>query len=153
MSSGHYKEYDPEPGLDAGRNEHDASERVGLLSGSQHVLPITDVDHSLDGARRATVGSGAHTPTYAPKHLLASFAGGIAACLALQVALFGPGCYSFRGRTGGGGAGTPDTVGVYAPPWVGSTTVHNYPPPSPTNDFPELFPTEYALFLSIDAFV
>jgi hypothetical protein len=30
---------------------------------------------------------------------------------------------------------------VLAPPYVGSTEVHNWPPPSPTNDFPSLFPT------------
>lgn len=140
MSSGHCKEYDPEPGLE-GHNGHEASERVGLLSGSQHVLPITGADH--DDGRRLAVSSGGNVPRYALKHLLASFAGGIAACLALQLSLFGMGCYSFRERTGSSGAGT-DKVDVYAPPWVGSTTVHNYPPPSPTNGLPELFPTKYA---------
>lgn len=145
MSSGQYKEYDPEPGLD-GRNGHEASERVGLLSGSQHALPVLDKDHINDGHRLAT-GSGAYTPRYALKYLVASFAGGIAACLAVQLSLFGTGCYSFRERTGSGGAST-DKVDVYAPPWVGSTVVNNYPPPSPTNDFPELFPTKYVFLRS-----
>ncbi|KAH9966467.1 phosphoglycerate mutase-like protein [Russula dissimulans] len=31
---------------------------------------------------------------------------------------------------------------VLAPPYVGSTEVHNWPPPTPTNDFPTLFPTD-----------
>lgn len=150
MSSGHYKEYDPEPGLE-GRNGHEASELIGLLSGAQ---PIADGHLCIDQGP-----SGASTPPYGLKHLLASFVGGIAACLALQLSLFGPDCYSFRGRTGSSRAGASDQVDVYAPPWVGSTTVHNYPPPSPTNDFPEIFPTEYALppftpsFLTLSFFV
>ncbi|KAF8452345.1 histidine phosphatase superfamily [Boletus edulis BED1] len=126
MSSGHYKEYDPEPGL---------QEHIGLLSGSQ---PTIDGD-TIDDGRHLTVDGGTSSPKYALKHLLASFTGGIAACLAVQLSLFGPGCYTLRERTGSSGA--LDEVNAYAPPWVGSTTVHNYPPPSPTNDFPELFPT------------
>ena len=112
MSSDHYKEYDPEPGLD-GRKGHEGG-------GSQ---PIA-----------------ASTPRYGWKPLLVAVAGGIATCLVVQPSPPGPGCYTFRQRPGG----TPDKVDVYAPPWVGSTTVHNYPPPAPTNDFPELFPTECA---------
>jgi Histidine phosphatase superfamily (branch 2) len=44
--------------------------------------------------------------------------------------------------------GRPDLLDVangdddFAPPYVGSTEIHHYPPPSPTNDFPSLFPTE-----------
>ena len=30
----------------------------------------------------------------------------------------------------------------FAPPYIGSTEIHHYPPASPTNDFPSLFPTE-----------
>ena len=30
----------------------------------------------------------------------------------------------------------------FAPPYIGSKVIHNYPPTSPTNDFPSLFPTE-----------
>ena len=147
MSSGHYKEYDPEPGLE-GRKGHDASERVGLLSGSQ-LGTVADADHVDDG-RHSTVCRRACTSGYTLKHLLASFTGGIAACLALQLSVFGPGCYSFRQRAGSGVAGT-DKVDAYAPPWVGSTTVHNYPPPFPTNNYPELFPTKYAfLRLPVD---
>lgn len=138
MSSGQYKEYDPEPGLE-GRNGHEDSERVGLLSGSQH-LPVADTTHPDDG--RHLVGSGASTPKYALKHLLVAFSGGVAACLAVQLSLFGPSCYTFMERVGNSGVST-EKVNAYAPPWVGSTTVHNYPPPSPTNNYPEIFPTEY----------
>ncbi|KAG8215939.1 hypothetical protein J3R82DRAFT_7913 [Butyriboletus roseoflavus] len=123
MSSSNYKEYDPESGLE-GRKGDEASERVGLLSGSQ----------------QAVVQS---MPRYTLKHVLASFAGGITVCLAVQLSLFGIRYFSFRGRTGSGGV-SANGVDIYAPPWVGSTTVHNYPPPYPTNDFPDVFPTEYA---------
>ncbi|KAF9239899.1 phosphoglycerate mutase-like protein [Melanogaster broomeanus] len=74
-------------------------------------------------------------------HILASFAGGILMCLAVQLSVFGVGCYSFGTQEGSGSVGD-DRADVYASPWVGSTTVHNYPPLSPTNHFPELFPTD-----------
>ena len=32
--------------------------------------------------------------------------------------------------------------GEFAPPYIGSKVIHNYPPTSPTNNFPLLFPTE-----------
>ena len=35
-----------------------------------------------------------------------------------------------------------DGEGEFAPPYIGSKEIHNYPPTSPTNDFPSLFPTE-----------
>ncbi|KAF8839264.1 phosphoglycerate mutase-like protein [Paxillus ammoniavirescens] len=82
-------------------------------------------------------------PRFTLPHLLASFTGGVVVCLAVQLSVFGMGCYSFGGEKGSGTAsGDRGGVDVYAPPWVGSTIVHNYPPPSPTNNFPELFPTD-----------
>lgn len=36
----------------------------------------------------------------------------------------------------------PDGQAEFAPPYVGSKEIHNYPPTSPTNNFPSLFPTE-----------
>jgi hypothetical protein len=135
MSSGHYKEYDPEPGLDAHNSCEAATERVGLLSDSQHLFPTDD-------GPNLRVRNGTTPQRYVLKHILASFVGGIVACLAVQLSLFGTGCRFQRATVKG-----EDKVDVYAPPWVGSTTVHNYPPPSPTNDFPELFPSEYVLFL------
>ncbi|KAG9313679.1 histidine phosphatase superfamily [Chiua virens] len=120
------KEYDPEPGL----NSQEPGERVALLFGSQHA---TEADQ--DDVRRSS------TPTFAVKHLFASFAGGIAACLALQLSLFGTRCFSTRDQTISTVTSGSDTADVFAPPWVGSTTVHNYPPPSPTNEYPDMFPT------------
>ncbi|KAG9319001.1 phosphoglycerate mutase-like protein [Chiua virens] len=113
------KEYDPEPG-----------ERVALLFDSQHA---TEADQ--DDVRRSS------TPTFAVQHHFASFAGGIAACLALQLSLFGTRCISTRDQTVSTVVSGSDTANVFAPPWVGSTTVHNYPLPSPTNEYPDVFPT------------
>lgn len=141
MSTGHYKEYDPEPALGEGRNGHESSERVGLLSGSQHVLPTfaPDAGH---GDLKAAVGNGASMQGYALKHLFASFAVGIAVCLAAQLSWSGMGCSTVQELIEGRAA-SADRPNAYAAPWVGSTVVDNYPPPSPTNEFPSLFPTEY----------
>ncbi|TFK45691.1 phosphoglycerate mutase-like protein [Heliocybe sulcata] len=66
---------------------------------------------------------------YGPLSL--SFVGGILACLAAQLVVCGPSCFS----------ATSHDSGALAPPYVGSTEVHHFPPPSPTNAFPSLFPT------------
>ena len=34
-----------------------------------------------------------------------------------------------------------DAISMFAPPIVGSTSVHHFPPPSPTNAYPSLFPS------------
>ncbi|KAH7929279.1 phosphoglycerate mutase-like protein [Leucogyrophana mollusca] len=107
------------------------SEREGLLSNdtntdtTQPTLPQTTSSRFL-----------ASQPRFTLAQLASSFAGGIALCLGAQLAVWGPGCYSFRPRPD-----TPNSVHQFAPPYVGSTEVHNFPPASPTNAFPELFPT------------
>ncbi|KAF8061714.1 histidine phosphatase superfamily [Lyophyllum atratum] len=83
-----------------------------------------------------------HSPTFATKkqfgalHLLLAFLVGAFACGVTQLVAFGPGCFS--------SARTSQTAAAninLAPPYVGSTEVHNFPPPSPTNANPILFPT------------
>ena len=70
-------------------------------------------------------------------HVAGAFAGGIAACILAQYAICGRGCIYDTSLS------SEDVVGAaVAPPWVGSTTVHNFPPSSPTNTFPTLFPTD-----------
>ncbi|KAF9218807.1 phosphoglycerate mutase-like protein [Gyrodon lividus] len=138
---GPYKEYDLESDAHGAHNSR-ASERVGLLSSSQHSLSTTntggvDIDHHFS---RMT-GASMSLSRYTLPQLLCSFAGGIVVCLVVQLSVFGAGCYSFGGQEESGSA-SGDRVDVYAHPWVGSTIVHNYPPPSPTNNFPELFPTD-----------
>ncbi|KAG7086430.1 hypothetical protein E1B28_002384 [Marasmius oreades] len=73
-------------------------------------------------------------------HFVSAFAGGVFTCILLQYALFG------RASVSSCGSDTLEIVSTHreaaAPPWVGSTTVHHYPPLSPTNVFPSLFPTD-----------
>jgi hypothetical protein len=60
-----------------------------------------------------------------------TFCGGVLACLIVQYAICGPSCLS----------SSSTTHEALAPPYVGSTDRHHFPPPSPTNAIPSLFPT------------
>ncbi|KAL4071828.1 histidine phosphatase superfamily [Scleroderma yunnanense] len=113
--------YDPE--ADPATNETD-----GLLSGPKshtHFGPV-DTTHT-----RNTCTGAQFTLT----HLLSSFAGGIILCFVAQL-LLQRSRYILTGVPE-----NSDQAHVLAPPYVGSTQANNYPPPSPTNYYPELFPT------------
>ncbi|PSS34179.1 hypothetical protein PHLCEN_2v1796 [Hermanssonia centrifuga] len=71
-------------------------------------------------------------------YLVLAFVAGIASCLLVQLII----CAS-RGDKNSANSGVhPDQeVEVYAPPYAGSSEIHNFPPASPTNVFPSLFPT------------
>ncbi|KAF8894812.1 histidine phosphatase superfamily [Infundibulicybe gibba] len=73
-------------------------------------------------------------------HVSAAFLSGLIACFILQYAVCGP--ERFR-STSSGDSVTPSSNhdNALAPPYVGSTEVHNFPPAAPTNAFPSLFPT------------
>ncbi|KAG7086094.1 hypothetical protein E1B28_003609 [Marasmius oreades] len=73
-------------------------------------------------------------------HFVSAFAAGAFTCIFVHYALFRKATVS---------SCRSDTLGIVgthreaaAPPLVGSTTVHHYPPSSPTNAFPSLFPTD-----------
>ncbi|KAL0571706.1 hypothetical protein V5O48_010246 [Marasmius crinis-equi] len=72
-------------------------------------------------------------------HIAGAFTGGILACILAQYAICGRPCIY-----GSSSLNEDDSQAgaAVAPPWVGSTTVHNFPPASPTNAFPDLFPTD-----------
>lgn len=73
------------------------------------------------------------TPRYSLVHLVYAFVGGAALCIGARFLLDVSGI-----------AGPPqlgDDVRVQAPPYAGSTEVHQFPPVAPTNAFPDLFPT------------
>lgn len=74
----------------------------------------------------------AHPKLYAA----AAFLTGVLSCLAVQYAV----CNSNAGVNTS--AAPHRNVEVYAPPYAGSSEVHHFPPPSPTNVFPSLFPTD-----------
>ncbi|KAF8894811.1 histidine phosphatase superfamily [Infundibulicybe gibba] len=73
-------------------------------------------------------------------HVSAAFLSGLIACFILQYAACGPECFK---SSSSGGSATPNSnhENALAPPYVGSTEVHNFPPAAPTNAFSSLFPT------------
>jgi hypothetical protein len=101
----------------------DETEREGLLSSAikseESTKPISCCAHSL-------------RPTFGWLHVSLAFLAGVIACLAAQYTLWGSSCFS----------SSPSNAHALAPPYVGSTERHEFPPTSPTNAFPSLFPTD-----------
>ncbi|KAI0782986.1 phosphoglycerate mutase-like protein [Abortiporus biennis] len=85
-----------------------------------------------------------HAPFYTKHrsllHVALSFIIGIAACLFVQLII-----HAARSQHEARNAGHPyrhRPVGIMASEHAGSTEVHEFPPVSPTNVFPSLFPTD-----------
>lgn len=74
-------------------------------------------------------------------HLLLAFGAGTLACIAGQFIVCGPNCFTAGKVNTGDRIVAAATVSVLAPPYVGSTERHHFPPASPTNAYPTLFPT------------
>jgi len=72
-------------------------------------------------------------------HLSLAFSAGLFSCALMQFAAFGPDC--FRQKTSNELSSQGGPASVLAPPYVGSTERHNFPPATPTNAYPSLFPT------------
>ncbi|KAG6902665.1 hypothetical protein C0995_013357 [Termitomyces sp. Mi166 len=72
-------------------------------------------------------------------HLGLAFLAGIVACAVTQLFVCSGCCV--HGRNSYTSSATDNNVKVLAPPYVGSTQVHNFPPASPTNANPTLFPS------------
>jgi hypothetical protein len=81
-------------------------------------------------------------PQFSVNHLLIAFVCGTLACFIAQYAICGPSCFTYH-RDAADSTQSPAAthVDALASPWAGSTEVHKYPPPNPTNAFPSLFPT------------
>ena|ERR1700734_1867337 len=77
-------------------------------------------------------------PRFGFRHLIFAFFGGGLACLFAQYAICRPNCFSSRS----GSSQIDSASNDLAPPYVGSTERHHFPPTSPTNAFPSLFPTD-----------
>ena len=74
-------------------------------------------------------------------HVSIAFVTGIVSCVLAQLAFCGPSCFAPRhpaAQVDGASAGVATAL---APPWVGSSTAHPFPPAKPTNAFPSMFPT------------
>lgn len=67
---------------------------------------------------------------------------GAVACVVTQYALCGTNCFSSNAdRSPSNSPLQNSEVTALAPPYVGSTEVHHFPPTEPTNAFPSLFPS------------
>ena len=115
-------------GQDIERAEYqdDDTERDALLSNS----PKTEEPGDIQSKRRFF----SCQRTFGWLHLLLAFVGGVIACLVAQYALH---CLPCRPST----STSSTNAQVLAPPFVGSTERHPFPPSSPTNAFPSLFPS------------
>jgi len=80
-------------------------------------------------------------PRFGFRHIILAFLGGILACVFAQYAICGRDCFSSRSGSdiASSASNLPHDL---APPYVGSTERHHFPPTSPTNAFPSLFPTD-----------
>ena len=72
-------------------------------------------------------------------HLSLAFSAGLFSCALMQLAAFGPDC--FRHKLSNELSSSQGSTNL-APPYVGSTERHNFPPATPTNAYPSLFPTD-----------
>lgn len=70
-------------------------------------------------------------------HLAISFVSGVLACFLTQYAVCGLNCFSDEDSV----LSSSSVRQNLAPSWAGSSEIHHFPPPSPTNVFPSLFPT------------
>ena len=120
------KEYhaDVETGDDSYKPEPETEEQQSLLPSSTRDPPVSASASQLPSKSR----------TFSILHIILAFIAGSLACVVGQYALFGPSCFRLR-------SSIDDAARVLAPPYVGSTEVHNWPPPTPTNDVPPLFPS------------
>jgi hypothetical protein len=118
-----YKPYDAEP------------ERESLLPSS--------AGQQLKGNNEAIVPHSCYSkPLFGFNHMLIAFVAGTLTCFLAQYAICGSSCFSYQ-RDATAVVSTPAaTEALLAPPWAGSTERHNFPPATPTNAFPSMFPTD-----------
>lgn len=74
-------------------------------------------------------------------HLVSAFLAGLIGCAIAQYAFCGPSCFGIK-ETSSSDKGGYSGLDALADPTAGSTEIHPFPPPSPTNVDPSLFPTD-----------
>jgi hypothetical protein len=122
VEAGDNSSYKPEPEFE---------EQQSLLSSSTR-----NVQPSPSTSRLTTCcSSTSKSRTFSTPYLIFAFLLGSLACMLAQYALFGTSCFLSRSPPAN------DSAHVLAPPYVGSTEVHKWPPATRTNDVPTLFPT------------
>ncbi|KZT11458.1 phosphoglycerate mutase-like protein [Laetiporus sulphureus 93-53] len=108
-----------------------------LVSENEILLPVTQQDRIPDQRSRYSFTwscSASNSPS--PWKLALAFFGGVFSCVLLQLLVGSR--HSFIPNNE---VISSDGAYALAPPYVGSTEVHPFPPASPTNIFPTLFPT------------
>ncbi|KIL68527.1 hypothetical protein M378DRAFT_158328 [Amanita muscaria Koide BX008] len=108
------------------KQEHDVE--VADYNEQDALLPSAAVQVASQAPNRDT--------QYKVLQLTAAFFAGLLTCFVAQYSRYGFNCFS---NPNAGGLST--SAGLIAPPYVGSSEVHNFPPSSPTNAYPSLFPT------------
>ncbi|KAJ7915401.1 histidine phosphatase superfamily [Mycena leptocephala] len=103
-------------------------------------LPNPQLECLLPSHRKVPATS-RFKPGFGLGSLLNAFVAGALACFLTQYAICGSSCFFHPKHDNVPTIAAPD-VCVLASPWAGSTERHNYPPPTPTNAFPSMFPTD-----------
>jgi hypothetical protein len=109
------------------KDEHD-TEHDALLPQYEQPLPLES--YLLSSERK-------RARRYQAVYILTAFLGGITVCLLAQLIW----CYMQPNNPHASTGPSRAAVEVFAPPYAGSSEVHHFPPTSPTNYFPSLFPT------------
>lgn len=92
----------------------------------------TEQDALIPSSKPSTRNTGFKT-----LHVTAAFFAGLLTCFLAQYSLCGFRCFN----TPTGESTASADAHILAPPYVGSSVIDLYPPPSPTNAYPSLFPT------------
>ncbi|KAH9483581.1 3-phytase A [Psilocybe cubensis] len=139
------------PDIEAGAagqmpNDYDANDTE-----TESLLPTTRPEedvllHSPKKSRSTFHDKACGQPRFGVLHITGAFVLGTIATLAAQYAICGSSCFT-GGQQGSRSASAyshqnQEVVTALAPPWVGSTESHQFPPPNPTNAFPSLFPSD-----------
>lgn len=125
--------------IEQGDEFKDVQHNVTETSDSEHAALLTGQKHHEDDASlpRTSPHNFFRSSRF---YILLAFVGGILSCLAVQLLI----CVArHEDRAPANHATLPtEAVEIYAPPYAGSSEIHHYPPASPTNAFPSLFPTD-----------
>ncbi|RXW17979.1 hypothetical protein EST38_g7881 [Candolleomyces aberdarensis] len=115
-----------------------SAEREALLSSSRQE---TFDDVLLSPKEKGLDNEDKPRPPFKASHVTIAFVTGIVSCVLAQLAICGPSCFTPRHPAVQVNVYPDAAATALAPPWVGSSTAHNFPPAKPTNAFPSMFPT------------
>lgn len=139
------------PDIEAGPNDLAGNGYDSNDTETESLLPTTRPEEQAllpsPTKSRTSILNGKHCghQKFGVLHVSGAFVLGTIACLLAQYAICGSNCFTGRGSAYTAAATyghqNQDTVSILAPPYVGSTEAHNFPPTKPTNAFPSLFPS------------